>query len=131
MSSNSETVARPEGLHIPRVLAPIALRLSSLALIVLAAGAVISVAMTDEGLARFGFAYLSSRWSSIWWQTWDFALLWLALVHGGHATREYVHERVKRPALRFWLTVALAGLVGTAGLLGTVTILTFDPTLAN
>ncbi|MBV9592872.1 MAG: succinate dehydrogenase, partial [Actinobacteria bacterium] len=54
--------------------------------------------------------------------------LWLALLHGAIGLRAVIEDYVRRAAPRFWFTLLLFATTGVMLALGSVTILTFDPT---
>ncbi|HXF58094.1 MAG TPA: succinate dehydrogenase hydrophobic membrane anchor subunit [Actinomycetota bacterium] len=103
------------------------MRISGLALLVLAVGHVLIMHVVDEGVERVDFAFVQLRWQSVFWRTWDWLMLVLALVHGVNGLRVIALDYVRRPG---WRTVVtwffyLAGIVAFA--LGSVVVFTFDP----
>jgi succinate dehydrogenase membrane anchor subunit len=103
------------------------MRISGLILVFLVLGHFTIVHLLGEGVDRVDFAFVSGRWASPFWQTWDWLMLTLGLLHGANGMRviidDYVRADGKRLALKSTLfTVTLAML-----LLGTLIIFTFDP----
>ncbi|HYZ14390.1 MAG TPA: succinate dehydrogenase hydrophobic membrane anchor subunit [Actinomycetota bacterium] len=103
------------------------MRVSGVALLVLAVGHVLIMHVLDEGVSRVDFEFVQLRWQSPLWRTWDWALLVLALLHGVNGLRVTVQDYVRWPGARFALNVlfALTGFV--LFVLGTVIVFTFDP----
>jgi succinate dehydrogenase / fumarate reductase membrane anchor subunit len=58
---------------------------------------------------------------------WDFAMLWLALIHGANGMRTLVNDYASNPMVNKVLKFALAGSTAVLLLLGTLVIFTFDP----
>jgi succinate dehydrogenase / fumarate reductase membrane anchor subunit len=75
-------------------------------------------------LVNFGF--VAVRWQNPFWQTWDWLLLSLAMIHGINGLRAITLDYVHRPGVR----AAMNGLFAIVGLvlftLGTVVVFTFD-----
>ncbi len=109
----------------------VAMRLSGALLAVLALGTLATITMGGDGLSRFGFAYMAGRWSNPLWQTWDLALLWLGIPHGVLALYAALNAHSSRTTGTLWGKAIVALIGGTALVLGTLVILTFDPSMAQ
>jgi succinate dehydrogenase / fumarate reductase membrane anchor subunit len=73
------------------------------------------------------YAFISSRYSNPFWRLFDWLLLTLALTHGMNGLRIVIDDYVRNPAARLWL-LGIAGLVLVAFfMLGTITLITFQP----
>ncbi|WP_066905422.1 succinate dehydrogenase hydrophobic membrane anchor subunit [Millisia brevis] len=144
MSSEAKVLAtsydRPAGLDNPR--APrragggnfelyswLFMRLSGLALIVLVLGHLFIMLMLDSGVHRINFAFVAGRWASPFWQIWDLAMLWLAMVHGGNGLRTVIADYARKDSTRFWLNTLLAISIILIVVTGTYVIFTFDPNI--
>ena len=107
------------------------MRLSGVVLIVLVFGHLFANLWVGEGIKAIDFAFVAGKWADPFWQVWDLAMLWLALIHGTNGMRTIVNdyaEREKTRKLLVWiLWVTCAALV----VLGTLVIFTFDPCPAN
>ena len=103
------------------------LRISGLLLVFLALGHLLVMHLFDGGAERIDFGFVATRWQSIFWRTWDWALLMLALVHGIIGLRNITLDYVRRPGLRFSINIAMYVLGFGLMLLGTLVIVTFDP----
>ncbi|HEX5936155.1 MAG TPA: succinate dehydrogenase hydrophobic membrane anchor subunit [Actinomycetota bacterium] len=103
------------------------MRLSGIALLVLAVGHVLIMHVLDEGVDRVDFAFIQLRWASLFWKSWDWLMLVLALLHGVNGLRvivlDYVRPAGVRLAINSFFTVLGAALM----VLGTIVVVTFDP----
>ena len=103
------------------------MRLSGILLLVLAVGHVLIMHVIDEGVDRVDFAFVALRWQSMFWKTWDWLMLVLALTHGVNGLRVITLDYVRRPGIRIavnWLWY-ITGIV--LFFLGTIVVFTFDP----
>jgi len=102
-------------------------RLSGLILIVLVFTHLIFNLVLGDGVSQIDFGFVAGKWAAPLWQWWDFALLILALAHGGNGMRmiieDYAHGRVMPHVLHWSLRISLVALA----VLGTLVIFTFDP----
>lgn len=84
--------------------------------------------LIDGGVERVGFAFVSQRWHNVGWKTFDWVMLFLALLHGANGLRvvldDYVHSAGKRTAIKGVLYTVTAILM----VMGTAVLVTFDPT---
>ena len=80
------------------------MRLSGLVLLVLAVGHVLIMHVLEEGVDRVDFGFVALRWNSLFWKTWDWLMLSLALVHGVNGLRVIILDYVRRPGVRTGLT---------------------------
>ena len=103
------------------------MRISGLVLLFLAVGHVLIMHVFEEGVDRVDFAFIQLRWASLFWKTWDWLMLVLALLHGVNGLRvivlDHVRPRRARLALNGFFTVLGAALM----VLGTIIVVTFDP----
>ena len=91
------------------------MRLSGIVLVVLVLGHLLIQLVLDGGVSKIGFAFVAGRWASPFWQVWDLAMLWLAMLHGANGLDG--HQRLReRDNTRFWLKMWLAMLHGANGL---------------
>ena len=91
--------------------------LFGVALVVLAIGHLFIGLMWDGGVYRIDFNYVAQRWASPFWQIWDMALLWLAVVHGANGMRTIIGDYARKNTTKFWLNslLLLAGIHRGAG----------------
>jgi succinate dehydrogenase / fumarate reductase membrane anchor subunit len=103
------------------------MRLSGLVLLFLAVGHVLIMHVLDEGVDRVDFAFIQLRWASLFWKTWDWLMLVLALLHGVNGLRmillDYVRPAGVRRAINGFFVILGAALMA----LGTIIVVTFDP----
>ena len=103
------------------------MRISGLLLVFLALGHLLIMHLLDGGAERIDFGFVATRWDSIFWRTWDWLLLMLALVHGVNGLRNITLDYVRRPGVRFALTMTMYAMAFVLMVLGTVVVVTFDP----
>lgn len=105
------------------------MRVSGVLLVVLIFGHLFVNLMVGEGIHAVDFAFVAGKYATPFWQIWDAALLWLALIHGTNGMRTIVNDYVAQPKLRRVLVIALWLSTAFLLLLGTLVIFTFDPCL--
>jgi succinate dehydrogenase / fumarate reductase membrane anchor subunit len=103
------------------------MRISGILLLFLALGHLVIMHLFETGAERIDFGFVATRWASPFWRTWDWALLILALVHGISGLRNITLDYVKRPGLRFAINMSSYVLGFVLILLGTMIVVTFDP----
>lgn len=103
------------------------MRLSGPLLVVLIFTHLISNLVVGEGIKAIDFAFVAGKWADPFWQGWDLAMLWLALIHGTNGMRTIVNDYVERSSIRKGLNATLWAVGGLLILLGTLVIFTFDP----
>jgi succinate dehydrogenase / fumarate reductase membrane anchor subunit len=81
----------------------------------------------DHGLDRVNFAFVSGRWANPFWRVYDFAMLTLALVHGGNGLRVIIDDYARTGFRRLVYQSVAATVVGLTWALGTLTIFAFTP----
>ncbi|MFJ8312656.1 MULTISPECIES: succinate dehydrogenase hydrophobic membrane anchor subunit [unclassified Streptomyces] len=105
------------------------MRLSGIVLVVLVLGHLLIQLVLDGGVSKIGFAFVAGRWASPFWQIWDLAMLWLAMLHGANGLRTVINDYAQRDNTRFWLKMLLYTATVFTVLLGTLVIFTFDPNI--
>lgn len=103
------------------------MRISGLVLMILAVGHVLIMHVPDGGVGRVNFAFVATRWASPFWRTWDWMMLTLALIHGINGLRNITLDYVRKPGVRFAANMFFYTLGFALFVLGTVIVLTFDP----
>lgn len=103
------------------------MRASGFVLVVLIFGHLIANLMVGEGISAIDFAFVAGKYASPFWQVWDTAMLWLALVHGANGMRTLVNDYAVHRATRIILHTGLLASVIVLLILGTLVIVTFDP----
>jgi succinate dehydrogenase / fumarate reductase membrane anchor subunit len=103
------------------------MRVSGVVLVVLIFGHLFVNLMVGEGVSALNFAFVAGKLANPFWQWWDVAMLWLALIHGGNGMRtlvnDYASTRVSRGILKSAILAAVVILI----VLGTLVVFTFDP----
>ena len=103
------------------------MRISGIVLVFLVLGHFTIVHLIDDGIDRVDFAFVAGRWASPFWQTWDWTMLFLGMLHGTNGLKNIMEEYVRSPGKRATLKAILYMLTFIFILLGTLVILTFNP----
>ena len=103
------------------------MRGSGLLLVVLVFGHLFVNLMMGEGIHQIDFAFVAGKWANPFWQVWDLAMLWLAMLHGGNGLRTIIIDYTTKPNTRFALKTLLYFGTLIVIVLGTLVIFTFDP----
>ena len=85
----------------------------------------------ESGVERVDFAFVSARWDNVGWKTFDWVMLFLALLHGTNGLRIVIEDYVKRPGIRTAIKGTLYALTTVLMIMGTAVIVTFDPSTAG
>src|SRR5918996_1544335 len=56
--------------------------------------------LIGEGVERVDYAFVSARWNSIGWKTFDWLMLFLALLHGSNGLRVIMDDYIRSPGIR-------------------------------
>ena len=81
------------------------------------------------GVERVDFDFVAARWTNAGWKTFDWLLLFLALLHGANGLRIVIDDYVRSPRARTAVKASLYTLTGILMIMGTSVIVTFDPGL--
>lgn len=107
------------------------MRVSGVLLVVLIFGHLIVNLVLGEGIKQVDFAFVAGKYATPFWQWWDVAMLWLALIHGSNGMRtlvnDYTVNRTVNRLLKFALLAATVVLI----VLGTLVVFTFDPCIGG
>jgi succinate dehydrogenase / fumarate reductase membrane anchor subunit len=103
------------------------MRASGLLLVVLVFGHLFVNLMTGEGIHQIDFAFVAGKWANPFWQVWDLAMLWLAMLHGTNGLRTITNDYTTNATTRFALKTLLYFSAAAVIVLGTLVIFTFDP----
>ena len=103
------------------------MRGSGLLLLILVSGHLFVNLMLGEGIHQIDFAFVAGKWANPFWQVWDLAMLWLAMLHGGNGLRTIINDYAVRADTRFALKTLLYFGTLVVIVLGTLVIFTFDP----
>jgi succinate dehydrogenase / fumarate reductase membrane anchor subunit len=102
------------------------MRLSGVLLLVLALGHV-AIMHVINNVDVISYDWVVARWASLFWRSYDVALLFLALLHGANGVRAIVDDHVRTQP---WHRIALGALAITSIvtlLLGAYVLFTFQP----
>ena len=102
------------------------MRVSGPLLIVLIFTHLVVNLVLGDGIKAIDFAFVAGKWADPFWQVWDLAMLWLALIHGTNGMRTIVNDYAGQVKVRRALTTTLWAVCALLILLGTLVIFTFD-----
>ncbi len=103
------------------------MRGSGLLLVVLVFGHLFVNLMVGKGIQAIDFAFVAGKWANPFWQVWDLAMLWLAMLHGTNGLRTIINDYATKANTAFTLKTLLYFASAATIVLGTLVIFTFDP----
>ncbi|MEY4436764.1 MAG: hypothetical protein RL100_228 [Actinomycetota bacterium] len=103
------------------------MRASGALLVILIFGHLFTNLYLGEGIKAIDFAFVGGKWSDPFWQVWDLAMLWLALIHGANGMRTIVNDYASKEKIRQALVWSIWAVCGALIVLGTLVVFTFDP----
>ena len=109
------------------MLAWLFMRLSGVVLVVLIFGHLTVNLLVGEGIHAIDFGFVAGKWADPFWQFWDLAMLWLAMLHGTNGVRTIINDYAEKDATRLWLKIVLYAATTVIIILGTLVIFTFNP----
>jgi succinate dehydrogenase / fumarate reductase membrane anchor subunit len=109
------------------MLAWLFMRLSGVVLVVLIFGHLTVNLLVGQGIHAIDFGFVAGKWADPFWQVWDLAMLWLAMLHGTNGVRTIINDYAEKDATRLWLKVVLYAAAAAIVILGTLVIFTFNP----
>ena len=86
-----------------------------------------NLVVPDGGIKAIDFAFVAGKWAAPFWQWWDLAMLWLAMLHGTNGMRTVINDYTEHEGIRKTLVFSLWGVCAALIVLGTLVIFTFDP----
>ena len=103
------------------------MRGSGILLVALVFGHLYVNLMVGKGIQAIDFGFVAGKWANPFWQVWDLAMLWLAMLHGTNGLRTIINDYATKGSTRFWLRTLLYFATAATLVLGTLVIFTFDP----
>jgi succinate dehydrogenase / fumarate reductase membrane anchor subunit len=103
------------------------MRLSGVVLVVLIFGHLFVNLLVGEGIHAIDFGFVAGKWADPFWQFWDLAMLWLAMLHGTNGVRTIINDYAEKTSTRRWLKTVLYSATVVIFVLGTLVIFTFNP----
>jgi len=107
------------------------MRVSGVLLVVLIFGHLIVNLVLGEGIHQVDFAFVAGKYATPFWQWWDVAMLWLALIHGANGMRTLVNDYTVARSVNRVLKFALLAATVVLIVLGTLVVFTFDPCIGG
>ena len=107
------------------------MRISGLLLVFLIFGHLFVNLWSGEGVQGLDFGFVAGKWANPFWQIWDLAMLWLAMIHGTNGLRTIINDYAEKPGTNVVLQLVLYIASAIVVVLGTMVIFTFDPCPAN
>jgi succinate dehydrogenase / fumarate reductase membrane anchor subunit len=83
--------------------------------------------LIDAGVERVSFDFVAERWDNVGWKSFDWVLLFLALLHGANGLRVIIDDYVRGPGLRTSIKATLYLTTVVLMIMGTAVIVTFNP----
>lgn len=83
--------------------------------------------LIGEGVERVDFEFVSGRWTHVGWKTFDWVMLFLALLHGANGLRVIIDDYVKSAGKRTAIKAVLFTATGVLLIMGTAVLITFNP----
>ena len=83
--------------------------------------------LIGEGVERVDFEFVASRWAHVGWKTFDWVMLFLALLHGANGLRVVIDDYVKSPGKRTFIKTFLYTSTAVLLIMGTAVLITFNP----
>jgi succinate dehydrogenase / fumarate reductase membrane anchor subunit len=83
------------------------------------------------GVERVEFAFVSARWTNVGWKTFDWTMLFLALLHGANGLRIIIDDYVRSPGRRTAVKAILYTATFSLLIMGTAVLVTFNPTVGE
>ncbi|MDQ3962353.1 MAG: succinate dehydrogenase hydrophobic membrane anchor subunit [Actinomycetota bacterium] len=87
--------------------------------------------LIDGGVERVGFAFVSQRWNNVGWKTFDWIMLFLALLHGANGLRVVLDDYIRSPGKHTAIKGILYTVTALLMVMGTAVLVTFDPSQAT
>ena len=103
------------------------MRISGVLLVFLTLGHLAIMHVLGGGVERVSFDFVAARWHGMFWRTYDWLLLSLAIVHGANGARVVIDDYVHRDGWRALLKTLLLAATFLFLVLGTFVIVTFNP----
>ncbi len=107
------------------------MRLSGIVLVFLVLIHLYIMHLVGSGVERVNFAFVSQRWDNVGWKTFDWVMLFLALLHGSNGLRIVIEDYVQSSGWRTAIKGALYTVTLILMIMGTAVIVTFDPSVGT
>lgn len=127
-SSGKMTVRRVELDRAPERYGWLFMRLSGVAMLVLAVGHMVIQHILNSS-TNLTLQFVAVQWSSWGWKTFDILLLWMAIPHGVRGLNTILDDYIHSPGLGRAIRILLALFVIATVIWATIAIALFDPAM--
>ncbi len=103
------------------------MRVSGVVLLFLVLIHVYIMHIVGSGVERVDFQFVSQRWNNVGWKSFDWVMLFLALLHGVNGLRIIIDDYVRTPGRRTAIKGVLYTITVILMIMGTAVIVTFNP----
>jgi len=107
------------------------MRISGIVLVFLVLIHLYVMHLVGEGVEQVDYEFVSSRWRSVGWKTFDWLMLFLALLHGTNGLRVVIDDYIRKPGVRTAVKSVLYTVTVILMVMGTAVLVTFDPSKAS
>ncbi len=87
--------------------------------------------LSGEGVDQVDFAFVAERWESLGWKTFDWSMLFLAVLHGTNGLRVVIDDYVHNESVKASIKAVLYAMAAVLLVMGTMVLVTFDPTAST
>lgn len=102
------------------------MRISGLLLIFLLLGHMAVMHIFGGGVEQIDFDFVAKRWGNVFWRSYDWLLLALALLHGANGARGVIEDHIRRNGTRVFMKASLYAITFIFFAIGSLVIFTFD-----
>lgn len=102
------------------------MRISGIVLLFLVGGHMAIMHVFGGGVEQIDFEFVAKRWDGVFWRSYDFLLLTLAMLHGANGARMVVEDHFRKAGWRAVLKTSLYVLTFVFYAIGSIVIFTFD-----
>lgn len=87
--------------------------------------------LVGEGVDQVDFAFVAARWDGLGWKTFDWWMLFLAVLHGTNGLRVVIDDYVQNETANATIKAVLYSVAAVLLVMGTMVVVTFDAEAAG
>lgn len=87
--------------------------------------------LVSSGVERVNFGFVAARWDNVGWKSFDWVMLFLALLHGANGLRIIIEDYVASAGIRTAIKAVLYTATVVLMIMGTAVLVTFNPATAG